>query len=122
MTAAGALAGLRVLVVEDDYYLASDTRRLFERAGANVVGPAGSLEEASGLAADGDIDCALIDINLGAGPTFAVARTLRDRGIPFLFTTGYDAIAIPGEYRDVPRIEKPMADRALLAALERLAK
>ena len=40
-----------------------------------------------------------------------------DDRFPFLFTTGYDASAIPGEFADVPRVEKPTNERAIVAAL-----
>ena len=40
-------------------------------------------------------DCAIIDANLGGRADFAVADTLRERGAPFLFFTGYDREVIP---------------------------
>jgi CheY-like chemotaxis protein len=117
---ANSLQALRILVVEDDYYLADDERSALEAAGATVVGPAARTEDALSLADGGEIDCAVVDINLGAGPSFTVAAALRARAIPFVFTTGYDAAAIPDEFRDVERLEKPIDDADLIAAVARL--
>lgn len=121
MTTMKPLTQLRVLVVEDDYYLASDEQAVLEAAGATVVGPTGSVEEACSLATHGEIDCAMVDINLGHGPTFAIALALQRRGIPFVFTTGYDAAAIPAEFDDVVRLEKPVNEKRLLEAVRGLA-
>lgn len=115
-----ALAGLRILIIEDDYFLASDEQRLLQAAGAQVIGPFADAEQAAGAALEGEIDCALVDINLGAGLCFSAARTLREKAIPFLFTTGYDAASIPDEFSDIERIEKPVNEQALLAALSRI--
>ena len=120
MTEEAALAGLRVLVVEDDFYLATDGKEALEQAGAEVVGPTAKEAEALRLASSGTVDCAVVDINLGAGPSYAVAAALREQSIPFVFTTGYDAASIPEEYRDVQRLEKPIDDRDLIEAVKRL--
>jgi hypothetical protein len=62
----------------------------------------------------------VIDINLGSGPSFKLAETLKDRGIPFVFTTGYDAGAIPAEFAGVERLEKPFPLRQIVGAVARL--
>ena len=120
MNQGASLVGMRVLVVEDDYYLATDEQQMLQSAGADVVGPFGNAEEACRAAISDELDCALVDINLGSGPCFAVARELRDRGIPFLFTTGYEATVIPDEFQDVERVEKPTNARAIVSALSRM--
>jgi len=106
------LEGLRVLVIEDDYYIATDEQQALQGAGAVVIGPCAQASDA--------VDCAVVDINLGRGPSFEAAATLRRRGIPFLFTTGYDAGAIPREFADVPRLEKPIREADLVAAIIRM--
>jgi uncharacterized lipoprotein YbaY len=40
-------------------------------------------------------DVVLVDISLGPGPSFKLAETLKDNGIPFAFATGYDQDVIP---------------------------
>lgn len=114
------LSGVRILVVEDDYYLAADAETALTSAGANVFGPCG--DEASGLelAARQEVDCAVLDVNLGPGPSFRIARAMRERGIPFLFVTGYDRETIPSEFSDVQRLQKPYQEHDLLTAIGRL--
>jgi DNA-binding response OmpR family regulator len=122
MTPSATLHGLRVLVVEDDFYLATDEQAALEAAGATVLGPTARAEEALRLADSARVDCAVVDINLGTGPGFSVAAALRERSIPFVFTTGYDAAAIPEEFRDVERLEKPVEDADLVAAVRRVRR
>jgi DNA-binding response OmpR family regulator len=112
------LRGLRVLVVEDDYFLAIELCSALRAAGAEVLGPARDV--ATGLAAlDGThIDCGVLDINLRGRMGFQIATELHARGIPTIFTTGYDASMIPPEHASVVRLEKPVDLRALCRAIE----
>ncbi|MBK8210374.1 MAG: response regulator [Rhodospirillales bacterium] len=103
------LSGRRVLVVEDEYMVAADIARALEDDGANVAGPAGSIQEALELiAAESRIDGAVLDINLRGQLAYPIADALRARGVPFIFATGYDARIIPEAYADAPRVEKPV--------------
>lgn len=120
MTGEADLRGLRVLVVEDDFYLATDTARALQGAGANVLGPCPNEEAARDALADEHPDAAVVDINLGAGPSFKLAETLKDRGIPFVFTTGYDPEVIPTEFEGVQRLQKPVPLRQIVAAVSKL--
>ncbi|PXW64102.1 MULTISPECIES: GAF domain-containing protein [Methylobacteriaceae] len=108
MTGKADLSGHRVLVVEDDYYLATDTARALQGAGAQVVGPCPNEEAARAALADAGPTAALIDINLGSGPSFILAHLLRQRNVPFVFVTGYDEGVIPQEFSDVERLQKPV--------------
>lgn len=115
-----ALSGVRVLIVEDDYYLATDAETALASAGAAVLGPCGDEESGLALAAQEAFDCAILDVNLGPGPSFRLARTMRSRGVPFLFVTGYDQEAIPKEFANVQRLQKPYRSLDLLDAVGRL--
>ena len=122
IAASPSLNGLRVLLVEDDFYLASDAKAVLERAGARVIGPCADSDEAAGLSAAEAIDCAVVDINLGEGPNFALARDFQQRGVPFVFVTGYDRAAIPPDLAAAERLEKPIRDRDLIAAVDRACR
>jgi CheY-like chemotaxis protein len=109
------LEGRRLLVVEDEYFLAEDLARRIERAGARVVGPVGTVDDALDLIEGTQrLDGALLDINLRGEMAYPVADALHERGIPFVFTTGYDGTTIPPRYKGVARHEKPV-DMARIA-------
>ena len=112
------LLGLRVLVVEDDYFIALELCTALRGAGADVLGPARDLE--SGLAAvrNEHIDCGVLDINLQGRIGFQIATELRSRNVPVIFATGYTRSTIPAELADLPRLEKPVDLRALCRAVE----
>ena len=120
MTGTADLRGRRIMVVEDEYYLAWDAARALHGAGAEVIGPCASEEAAVIELERQRPDAVLLDINLGAGPAFKLAETLKDRGIPFVFVTGYDLKAIPEEFNDIERLEKPAQLRRIVGAIARL--
>lgn len=120
MTGEPDLSGYRVLVVEDDYYLASDAARALQGAGAEVMGPCGTENDARAELTQQRPDAVVLDINLGEGATFKLAEHLKDNGIPFVFTTGYDQDVIPTEFDGVERLEKPLQLRQVVGAVARL--
>jgi DNA-binding response OmpR family regulator len=108
------LSGRRILVIEDEYFLAEDIARELTLLGAQIIGPIGELAEAANIVgADIAIDGAVLDINLRSEMIFPVARTLRLRGVPFAFTTGYGMTAIEPEFQDVRLWEKPLDTAAM---------
>ncbi|AWN35686.1 GAF domain-containing protein [Methylobacterium radiodurans] len=120
MTGEPDLTGRRVLVVEDDFYLATDAARALRGAGAEVMGPCATEEDARVQLDEQRPDVAVVDINLGPGPSFKLAEALKDRGIPFVFMTGYDAEVIPAEFAGVERLEKPLQLRQIVGAVAKL--
>lgn len=112
------LAGLSVLVLEDDYFLADDTARTLRGAGAEVLGPYGDAADAIVVADRTPPGCALVDVNLGRGPNFAPARALLARGFPVLFLTGYDTDVIPDDLRGLPCLQKPVPAARLIEAVQ----
>ncbi len=105
----GPLTGRRILVVEDEYFLADDLSRHFASLGAEIVGPIAYLDDAAEvLKAGATIDGALLDINIRSEMIFPLARLLRSRNVPFLFTTGYDKKSLGPEFSDVQVWEKPL--------------
>ncbi|MBU8978055.1 MULTISPECIES: response regulator [unclassified Lysobacter] len=103
------LNGLHLLVVEDDYLLASGLQEALELEGATVVGPCPDVLGALRAIAQAPVlDGALLDVNLGDETSFAVVEALRGRGVPMLFLTGYDDSALPAAYSAIPRCRKPV--------------
>ena len=116
---AGKLSGKRVLLVEDEYYIAADLERVLDAEGVVVVGPTGHLED--GLSLVGErLDAALLDVNLHGESSFAIAAELDAAQVPYMFLTGYDSWAIPDSYQAVPRLTKPFVMSRVVEAVERL--
>lgn len=108
MVGAGALEGYTVLVVEDDFYIASDLVSSLQEAKTTVLGPCMTEEAALQALERTRPHAAVLDVNLGGqGPRFEIANRLRRLGIPFVFLTGYDRETIPANLRDAPHVEKP---------------
>lgn len=109
------LAGKRILVVEDEYFIASDLARALRREEAEVVGPVGDLDEGLALLRGQAIDAAVLDVDLEGTNSYPIADRLAERAVPYIVLTGYDEWALPDAYRDVPRIGKPFAADAVVA-------
>lgn len=113
------LEGRRVLVVEDQYLVADEMRRMIMAMGGEVLGPVSRSAAATAILAKSTIDCAILDINLGEDDAYPVAAELMRRRVPFLFATGCEPWVIPEEFRDVPRLDKPLTSKTLTDAVRR---
>lgn len=109
---------LRVLIVEDEMLVAMNIEDMLLDLGHEVAGIASRLEPALSLAAEADFDFALLDVNLAGSPSFPVAAVLRDRGLPFLFATGYGTKGIIEEFRSYPVLQKPFRGLDLDLAIQ----
>lgn len=110
------LSALRILIVEDEYYVADDLARALQGLGATVLGPVATLEEAEQLVEEGGFDCAVLDMNLRGEMAFPIADRLEAEGIPFIVASGYNSASLPERFSGVPRVEKPY-DPAQVAAI-----
>ncbi|MBB2687850.1 UNVERIFIED_ORG: CheY-like chemotaxis protein [Rhizobium etli] len=106
-------SGLKVLVVEDEGLVALMIEDMLEDLGCEVAASATRLTEACGLAATAQVDLAILDVNLAGHPSFPVAEILRERGIPFLFSTGYGQNGLSDEFANQPLIGKPFSIKEL---------
>lgn len=104
-----ASAPRRVLLVEDNYLVASGVQCLLETLGYVVVGPVPSLGEGLDLAADRSLAGAVLDINILGGSSEKIALLLRQRQCPFVFISGYDSPdLLQADLRDHARLAKPL--------------
>ena len=102
------LTGQRILLVEDDFYIAEDMAAQLEAGGATVVGPVASVGAAIELIEQAEpIDGAVVDVNLQGVMSWPIADALLQRGVPFVFATGYDRASIPERYSGIVCCEKP---------------
>jgi CheY-like chemotaxis protein len=118
------LQGRRVLVVEDEALISMLIEDRLIGAGAEVVGPACSVEEALGLidraAADGGLSAAVLDINIDGEMVSPVADRLAALGVPFIFATGYAEGCNRGLHATAPTLTKPFDDNVLADAVRDL--
>src|SRR5689334_18479465 len=101
------LAGLRVLVVEDEFLVATLVEDMLTSAGCVVWGPIPRLAEALDAAHRGTFDAAVLDVNLSGDRIDPVADVLSRRNVPFFFVTGYSTGALPAVHGTRPRLCKP---------------
>ncbi|MHB8529776.1 MAG: response regulator [Caulobacteraceae bacterium] len=115
----GARKSRRILVVEDEAMIALLIEDMLSDLGCAVVGPAHGLAEGLELVrGDGEMDAALLDVNLAGQPVFALADELRARGVPMIFSTGYGEFALRDIDKGVPVIHKPFRAHELARALD----
>jgi two-component SAPR family response regulator len=113
------LQGKVILIVEDNFLVAEDLRRLIEEAGGIVRGPVPTPTEALGLAEADALDGALLDVELRNGTCVAVAQALQRRHVPFVVVSGYDRIDLSPPLRDAPYMGKPVQTADLVAVVAR---
>jgi len=116
------LADERVMIVEDDFLLADDLRRKLALTGAQILGPFPTEGAALASFAQRLPTLAVLDVNLGVGPSFDLARALIGRSIPILFLTGYDDYVFPDDLTGISRLQKPAEIGQVVSALSNLSR
>lgn len=110
----------RILIVEDEPLIAMMLEDFLEALDKQVAGTADTVEAALALVAAGDIDAAILDVNLRGGETsWPIADALAAAGVPFLLATGGSGDMIAEQHRHRPVLGKPFTmdgvERALAA-------
>ncbi len=117
-----ALQGIRVLVVEDEFLVATLIEDMLTSAGCVVAGPIPRLAEALDAVDGGTFDAAVLDVNLAGDRIDPVADVLSRRNVPFMFVTGYGTASLPAVYAKRPRLCKPFKLAELLDTLLTIMK
>lgn len=112
----------KVLVVEDEFFIAMDLRKMLREGGYDVVGPVASVKEALAMLQNSHPDACVLDIGLRDERSTAVAVALRERQVPFLLSTAYklDQLARSDVFEGVTNIGKPADKDELLSTLASL--
>jgi len=110
------LAGLKVLVVEDDVIIAEAALLLLSDLGAEAIGPCASVGAALAALGEHSVDLALLDVDLNGMRSTAVANALAERAIPYVAATGHTIAAAMAGAPVI--VEKPYTPARLRAALE----
>jgi len=111
------LAGLHVLLVEDEALVAMMLEDMLGDLGCTVVGPAARLEDAQRLLDKEEIDAAVLDINLAGEKVFPVADRLDSNHVPFVFASGYGEAGLDQRHKTHKVLQKPYSLAALRQAL-----
>jgi CheY-like chemotaxis protein len=110
------LAGLKILVLEDEFLIAMDVEQLCRDHGASDVEVCATLKE--DLADVTSFDAAIIDVMLGGRSTLDFAMRLKERDVPFIFSTGYaDNQDIAQRFPGVAVVGKPFSGEVLISAV-----
>jgi two-component SAPR family response regulator len=116
------LAGLRVLIVEDESMVIMLLQDTLADIGCEVIGLASRFHEAMDKAKSLSFDVAVLDFNLDGAQTFSIAEEIAKRGIGYVFSTGYEARSLPDSVNRAQIVQKPFRrqdlERALRAALK----
>lgn len=104
---------LRILIVEDEVLIRMLFEDMLDELGHSIDGVAGRLEEALELARLSQCDFAILDVHLNGVEVYPVAEVLAERGIPFIFATGYAGAELPEKFRGRPTIQKPFQPERL---------
>ncbi len=114
------LVGRRILLVEDELLVAWMLEDMLANRGCIVVGPAACVDQALELIEAEIVDAAVLDVSLDHELSYPIADVLVARGIPFLFSTGYDQDRLREDYRSFPMLQKPFHPTELVEVLAAL--
>jgi CheY-like chemotaxis protein len=114
-----ALAGKRILVVEDEILVYMLIESVLEEHDCKALPPAPRLPAAVQMAERDEFDAAILDLNLAGEVVYPVAEILSRRALPFVFLTGYGEGALDERFKGRPVVQKPFRDGILLEALAR---
>jgi CheY-like chemotaxis protein len=110
----------RILIVEDQLFLALSVATVLEDAGYEPVGPVSQLVTAIGIALKESLDAALLDVDLEGQSAQPIAEILTRRGIPFAVVTSYDRARLPAAMSGRPYIRKPFTDSEIKDVVARM--
>lgn len=117
-----ALAGMRILVVEDEAMIALVLEATLVHLGVIVLGPVARLSDALDIAQSQEFDGAILDVTIRGGHVYPVAEILMARGIPFTLAAGYAVEQLPANLRGQTILRKPYSTSELTDALNHLAE
>lgn len=115
------LQGWKVMVVEDEPLEALDYCDRLAEAGAEIVGPFGSVSEALDVVDKEPVDVALLDYALADKSSEELQAALKTRDIPFVVLTGYPRVLVHRDQRQKV-LSKPISPELLCMSIKAAAK
>jgi len=113
-----ALAGLRIMVVEDEFLVSMMIETILEDEACKIIGPYTNITDALSAVRQVKTDCAFLDVNLHDEKIYPVAEILAHRGIPFVLLTGYGESAVPENRPGWHVCTKPFTPDQLITSLK----
>jgi CheY-like chemotaxis protein len=117
-----ALAGLRILLLEDEYLIAMDVELLCRDSGAAEVVVKRNLQELEEMDGFEEFDVAIVDLMLAGTSTLAFAERLRNSHVPFIFATGYADEQLTSAFPGIRSVSKPYVGNDLVEAIAASAR
>lgn len=109
----GAADSKNILVVEDEIMIRMLLEDMLGDLGYTIAGAVGRIDDAIKLARAGEFDMAILDVNLNGQTVSPVAEILEERGVPFVFATGYGERGLPEKFMNRPTLQKPFQQENL---------
>jgi DNA-binding NtrC family response regulator len=123
MSRAASLIGAHVLIVEDEFLQALDMSYSLAEAGARVVGPVSTVQDAITLLAGQPCCVAVLDFCLGLNNVIPLAEELHRRRVPFVIHTGYNCLGLlPAKWRNWRLLSKPCPTAGLIDVVAELMR
>ena len=110
----------RILVVEDEFFIAQEIVDTLNHAGFEVLGPCPTVAKALVQLENTPCDAAILDVSQRNETSLPVVQALGNRGIPFVILTGFSARQLPSEMTAAPVLTKPMQAEVLIRELHKL--
>ncbi|ACK52206.1 response regulator receiver protein [Methylocella silvestris BL2] len=118
MTRAGEPPSKRILIVEDEPFVALSLVDTLSELGFDIAACVADVRGALEVIRREHLDGALLDVRLGSERIDPVAEMLDQRACPFIFTTGLGQADIPPEYANRAILQKPFGTAALVSMLD----
>ena len=99
----GRRFSMKILIVEDEWFLAIALQDMLAELGHSVVAVASKLKEGLLLAEKEDFDFAILDVSLDGEMSHPIAAILDGKGRPYVFATGYSAAVVGGSRSQLKR-------------------
>ncbi len=117
MIAQPNLAGIKVLIVEDEPLISLFIEDTLADIGCRIAAVAANLADATTKVQRVEWDVVLLDVNLHGIQSFSLAETLSEEKRPFVFSTGYGIAGIPAHLQHIPVLQKPFQEKELIEKL-----
>jgi DNA-binding response OmpR family regulator len=113
----------RILIIEDEYMIATSLKDVLIEAGFEIAGMAGTLPKALSLIELGVCDAAIVDANLDGESAAPAGMALATRGLPFLVLSGYSPEQQQKAFPDSALfIQKPYKSAQLVGSIIKILR